>query len=64
MLSCAHLVQSLLHILQVTISYLLMLTAMTYNGWLFISIVTGAGAGYFLFSWKRVVVVDVNEHCH
>ncbi len=64
MLSCAHVVQSLLHVIQVSVSYLLMLVVMTYNGWLFISVATGAGVGYFLFAWKRAVVMDVNEHCN
>lgn len=59
-----HILQSFLHILQVVISYFLMLVFMTYNGWLCISVGVGAGLGYFLFSWKRAVIVDINEHCH
>ncbi|XP_007907818.1 probable low affinity copper uptake protein 2 [Callorhinchus milii] len=43
-----HSSQSLLHIVQVAISYLLMLCAMSYNVWVFLSIVVGAGIGYFL----------------
>ena len=64
MCTCAHALQSLLHVLQVSVSYLLMLVVMTYNGYLFIATVLGAGLGYFLFAWKRVVVADVNEHCN
>ncbi|CAD5119958.1 DgyrCDS8542 [Dimorphilus gyrociliatus] len=64
MISLPHFIQSLLHILQVVVSYFLMLIFMTYNIWLCLAVGLGAGAGYFLFSWKRSIVVDVNEHCH
>ncbi|XP_056434270.1 high affinity copper uptake protein 1-like isoform X2 [Gadus chalcogrammus] len=64
MLSVPHLVQTLLHVLQVSVSYLLMLIFMTYNGFLCIAVALGAGAGYFLFSWRKAVVVDITEHCH
>jgi copper transporter 1 len=64
MLSWPHLLQTLLHILQVTVSYFLMLIFMTYNVWLCIAVGLGAGAGYFAFSWRRAIVVDINEHCH
>lgn len=63
-ISTSHFVQTGLHILQVFISYLLMLAFMTYNIWLCLAVVLGAGTGYFMFGWKRAVVVDVNEHCH
>ncbi|XP_071948347.1 high affinity copper uptake protein 1-like [Antedon mediterranea] len=63
-LSGAHFLQTFLHIVQVTISYFLMLIFMTYNGWLCISVALGAGFGYFLFGWKKAIVVDINEHCH
>uniref|UniRef100_UPI00398F3923 protein SLC31A2 isoform X2 n=1 Tax=Pristiophorus japonicus TaxID=55135 RepID=UPI00398F3923 len=43
-----HIFQSILHIIQIVISYLLMLCAMTYNVWVFLSIIVGAGIGYFL----------------
>ncbi|XP_028394824.1 high affinity copper uptake protein 1-like [Dendronephthya gigantea] len=59
-----HFLQSFLHIIQVAISYFLMLIAMTYNGWLFIAVCLGAGFGYFLFSWKFPKSFDVNEHCY
>nr|KAF6315409.1 solute carrier family 31 member 1 [Myotis myotis] len=48
----------------VVISYFLMLIFMTYNGYLCIAVAAGAGTGYFLFSWKKAVVVDITEHCH
>ena len=63
-----HIIQTLLHMLQVTISYFLMLIVMTYNVWLFIAVVLGAGTGYFLFARFRgpakMRLQDENEHCH
>ncbi|KAK3087464.1 hypothetical protein FSP39_006259 [Pinctada imbricata] len=64
MLSSSHFIQTALHVVQVFVSYCLMLVFMTYNVWLCLAVILGAGAGYFLFGWKRAVVVDVNEHCH
>nr|XP_057913553.1 high affinity copper uptake protein 1 [Doryrhamphus excisus] len=64
MLSPAHFLQTLLHVIQVVVSYLLMLVFMTYNAYLCIAVALGAGAGYFLFSWRKAVVVDITEHCH
>ena len=59
-----HIGQSFLHMFQVFVSYLLMLAFMTYNAYVCIAIILGAGLGYFLFGWMRQTVVDVNEHCH
>lgn len=64
MCSPPHWVQTVLHLIQVTVSYALMLIFMSYNGYLAISIIVGAGLGYFLFGWKKAVIVDINEHCH
>ncbi|XP_034047524.1 high affinity copper uptake protein 1 isoform X1 [Thalassophryne amazonica] len=64
MLSPAHFLQTLLHIIQVVVSYFLMLVFMTYNGYLCVAVAAGAGMGYFLFSWQKAVVVDITEHCH
>uniref|UniRef100_A0A8D0G3N2 Copper transport protein n=1 Tax=Strix occidentalis caurina TaxID=311401 RepID=A0A8D0G3N2_STROC len=64
MLSFPHLLQTVLHVIQVVVSYFLMLIFMTYNGYLCIAVAAGAGTGYFFFSWKKAVVVDITEHCH
>ncbi|XP_053952144.1 high affinity copper uptake protein 1 isoform X2 [Anastrepha obliqua] len=64
MLSLNHLYQTGLHIIQVTLSFMLMLIFMTYNVWLCIVVVLGAAVGYFLFCWRKSVIVDVTEHCH
>ncbi|RNA15540.1 high affinity copper uptake 1-like [Brachionus plicatilis] len=64
LLSKGHIIQSFMHMLQITVSYLLMLVFMTYNSWLCLSVVLGAGLGYFLFGLKRITAVDLNEHCH
>ncbi|XP_063546088.1 high affinity copper uptake protein 1-like isoform X2 [Cydia strobilella] len=64
MLSSAHAYQTVLHGLQVFISYMLMLVFMTYNTWLCVAVVMGSATGYFLFGWRESVVVDFTEHCH
>ncbi|CAL4175001.1 unnamed protein product [Meganyctiphanes norvegica] len=64
MMSGGHLLQTFLHMLQFVISYFLMLIFMTYNVWLCLACMLGAGTGYFLFGWRKSVVVDVTEHCH
>jgi len=62
--SLSHTFQTCLHMLQVFISYLLMLIFMTYNVWLALAVILGAGAGYFVFGWRKKTIVDINEHCH
>ncbi|XP_013381698.1 high affinity copper uptake protein 1 [Lingula anatina] len=59
-----HLLQTLLHIVQVVISYFLMLIFMTYQVYLCLAVALGAGVGYFIFGWKRSTIVDLGEHCH
>ncbi|XP_055974751.1 high affinity copper uptake protein 1-like [Sorex fumeus] len=63
LLSARHLLQAMLHVLQVTLSYLLMLTAMTYNAYLFLALLAGAGAGYWLFGGKKAEDVDSQNLC-
>uniref|UniRef100_UPI00358F5E6A protein SLC31A2-like isoform X2 n=1 Tax=Myxine glutinosa TaxID=7769 RepID=UPI00358F5E6A len=50
--SCNHLLKGLfcssLHMLQVFTGYVLMLAVMSYNAWVFLGILAGAGLGYFL----------------
>ena len=62
MLSWMHTFQTCLHIVQIVLSYFLMLIFMTYNVWLCFAVVLGAAIGYFLFGWKKSVIVDVTEH--
>ena len=63
-----HALQSFLHVIQVGYGYILMLIAMTFNGWLFLSVCFGAGVGYFIFAKTRpmlgVTNRENNEHCH
>lgn len=61
--SGAHALQTALHALQSTLSYLLMLVFMTYNVWLCLAVVLGLTLGYFLFGWRRSSINDSNEHC-
>ncbi|KAJ6639817.1 High affinity copper uptake protein 1 [Pseudolycoriella hygida] len=59
-----HLAQTLLHFVQVTLSYCLMLIIMTFNVWLVLAVILGAAVGYFFFGWIRQRSIDVAEHCH
>ncbi|XP_059468814.1 high affinity copper uptake protein 1-like [Neocloeon triangulifer] len=49
-----HLVQTGLHVVQVMLSYFLMLIVMYYNAWLFISVVCGSTIGYYVFGWRKL----------
>ncbi|XP_055989255.1 high affinity copper uptake protein 1-like [Sorex fumeus] len=53
LLSATHQLQTVLHVFHVGLSYLLMLTVMTYNAYLGLAVVAGAGAGYWLFGGKK-----------
>ena len=59
-----HWLQTLLHVVQVFVSYCLMLAFMTYNAYICIAICIGAGVGYYFFGWIRQGTQDPNEHCH
>lgn len=43
-----HGVQTLLHLVQVTLGYMLMLCVMSYNTWIFLGVVVGSALGYFV----------------
>ncbi|XP_069993104.1 high affinity copper uptake protein 1 isoform X6 [Penaeus vannamei] len=45
-----HILQSFLHVIHLTIGYILMLIVMTYNAYFSIAIIGGAGLGYFFFA--------------
>lgn len=62
--SLAHLIQTILHMIQVFLGYLLMLAFMTYNAWICIAVVLGSGLGYFLFGWKTATLVSSGDHCN
>ncbi|KAH8293479.1 hypothetical protein KR054_000838, partial [Drosophila jambulina] len=56
-----HLIQTFLHVLQVLISFLLMLVFMTFNVWLCLAVLLGAGVGYYIFG---AFSNRINEHCN
>ena len=64
MFSRAHLLQTLMHAIQIAWGYSLMLVFMTYNVYLCLSLVLGATLGYFVAGWSRTQITDQNEHCH
>ncbi|XP_065830156.1 protein SLC31A2-like [Oscarella lobularis] len=48
-----HAIQTFLHVIEVLVSFSLMLVVMTCNAWLFLSIVLGSTLGYFVFGKRR-----------
>lgn len=48
--SAHHLSQTIMHVVQVVVGYLLMLVVMTYQVYLGIAVIIGAGLGYFFFA--------------
>lgn len=48
-----HIVQTILHCIQFSIGYFIMLAFMISNYWLCLSIVIGIGIGYFFFGIRR-----------
>lgn len=63
MLNRVHYIQTVLHLIQITVSYALMLIVMTYNVYLVLAVILGATVGYFVFGWVRQRSVDSAEHC-
>ncbi|XP_026513112.1 probable low affinity copper uptake protein 2 [Terrapene carolina triunguis] len=43
-----HISQSLLHVAQVVIGYLVMLVVMSYNTWIFLGVIVGSALGFYL----------------
>lgn len=58
-----HLFQTLLQMVQIVISYFLMLIFMTYNVWLCAAVTVGGALGYWLFAWKKATI-DITECCN
>ena len=64
MMSSGHLALTALQLLQVTFAYALMLIVMTFNAWLCLATVAGAAFGYFLFGWRKTLLLHNEEPCH
>ncbi|XP_023255711.1 probable low affinity copper uptake protein 2 [Seriola lalandi dorsalis] len=43
-----HCIQTVLHMLQVSLGYMLMLCVMSYNTWIFLGVIVGSVLGYFI----------------
>ncbi|CAG2113532.1 unnamed protein product, partial [Medioppia subpectinata] len=64
-LSFAHIYQTALHMIQMLISYVLMLGVMTFNVWLCLAVILGAGCGYFLVGTQKPSTSSAfSDHCH
>jgi len=47
-------IRALFHMVQFAVAYFIMLLAMSYNGYIMISIIIGAFLGFFVFSWEPI----------
>ena len=66
---CMHVVQTVLHVIQIFVGYMLMLAFMTYNTWMCVSLLIGSGIGYVIFGWitpmaYHNVEVGGGGHCN
>nr|XP_025969619.1 probable low affinity copper uptake protein 2 [Dromaius novaehollandiae] len=43
-----HVSQTLLHVIQVVVGYMVMLAVMSYNAWIFLGVIVGSVLGYFV----------------
>ncbi|XP_047138652.1 high affinity copper uptake protein 1 [Hydra vulgaris] len=64
MFSWLHILQTVLHMVVVFIGYFLMLAFMTYNTWICLAVIIGAGVGYFAFGWKINSIPSTGDHCN
>ncbi|TIA91095.1 hypothetical protein E3P99_01245 [Wallemia hederae] len=55
------LIRSLVYFVQYSATYIIMLIAMTFNGYLLFAIFFGGAAGYFVSSWDTVGLVEETE---
>ncbi|KAL8888059.1 MAG: hypothetical protein Q9215_004439 [Flavoplaca cf. flavocitrina] len=51
-------IRALIHMLQFSVAYFIMLLAMYYNGYIIISIIIGSYLGAFIFSWEGIKITD------
>lgn len=59
-----HLLQTLLHLLQVFVGYCLMLVVMTYNAYLVIAVCLGFAIGYLAFAWMKFGEDKFSDCCN
>ena len=60
--SIYNLLDTLIHVLLVTIGYLLMLAIMSFNIWILAAVIFGEGIGYFTFGYvRRAPTADANQ---
>jgi len=66
MLSVAHIIQTALHMLQILVSYILMLGFMYFNVWICLAVILGAGVGYFAVGFRKLTAYSTidDDHCH
>merc|ERR1712227_1164997 len=63
MITCPYLLSSFLYIFQMTLSYFVMLAAMSFSAWIFISIIAGFTVGNYLVAWKSWGKLTRRDEC-
>ncbi|KAF8570240.1 hypothetical protein P879_06285 [Paragonimus westermani] len=59
-----HVLQTLLHLIQMFVGYMLMLIVMTYNVYMLIAIMAGFTVGYLIFARRRPLLLRSPTCCH
>ncbi|KAF5402716.1 High affinity copper uptake protein 1 [Paragonimus heterotremus] len=59
-----HVLQTLLHLIQMFIGYMLMLIVMTYNVYMLIAVMAGFTVGYLIFARRRPLLLRSPTCCH
>jgi len=62
LISKYHILLTITHLLQVVISYALMLAVMTFNSWMFLAVILGFVMGYMLLSPLAIEQLEDDDH--
>lgn len=57
LVSFAHFIQTCLYLIQLILTYILIMGIMTFNMYICLSIVFGSTIGYWLFFWRKVTII-------
>ncbi len=55
---------SILYAVHLSLSYILMLIAMTFNVYLFLAIIFGVGTGHLIYTWIRIIPSTTKNPSH
>lgn len=61
--SYVHIIQTGMHIILTALGFLIMLAVMTFNVWVFLSVILGVGIGYFVSGHLLESPIEANSCC-